>query len=86
MTERGFEEALPKHPLEFFDFPFMNPVDIFEPPAWVKDAVFYQIFPERYANGDPSISPKNAEPWGGEPTPVNFFGVIYRACLIIWII
>ncbi|OMF63519.1 alpha-glycosidase [Paenibacillus sp. FSL R5-0766] len=74
MTERGFEQALPDHPLEFFDFPFMNPVDIFEPPAWVKDAVFYQIFPERYANGDPSISPKNAKPWGGEPTPVNFFG------------
>ncbi|SEK82593.1 alpha-glycosidase [Paenibacillus sp. OK003] len=74
MTERGFEQALPDHPLEFFDFPFMNPVDFFEAPAWVKDAVFYQIFPERFANGDPSISPKNAEPWGGEPTPVNFFG------------
>ena len=23
-------------------------------PAWVKDAVFYQIFPERFCNGDPS--------------------------------
>ena len=21
-------------------------------PGWVKDAVFYQIFPERFANGD----------------------------------
>lgn len=23
-------------------------------PAWVKDAVFYQIFPDRFCNGDPS--------------------------------
>ncbi|WP_145049274.1 glycoside hydrolase family 13 protein [Paenibacillus xylanexedens] len=74
MTERRFETAMPENSLEFFDFPFMNPADIFEAPAWVKEAVFYQIFPERYANGDPSISPANAEPWGGEPTPVNFFG------------
>ena len=74
MTERGFEQALPDHPLEMFDFPFMNPVDIFEPPAWVKDAVFYQIFPERFANGDPSLTPANAESWGGTPTPTNFFG------------
>lgn len=74
MTERGFETNLPEHPLEFFDFPFLHSADMFEAPAWVKDAVFYQIFPERFANGDPTISPKNVEPWGGEPTPVNFFG------------
>ena len=26
-------------------------------PAWVTDAVFYQIFPERFANGDPTNDP-----------------------------
>jgi cyclomaltodextrinase len=26
-------------------------------PAWVADAVFYQIFPERFANGDPTNDP-----------------------------
>jgi len=26
-------------------------------PAWVTDAVFYQIFPERFRNGDPSNDP-----------------------------
>jgi len=74
MTERGFVEELPEDPNSFFDFPFINPIDVFEPPAWVKDAVFYQIFPERFANGDPSISPDNVEPWGGKPTPKNYFG------------
>ncbi|MDQ6423153.1 glycoside hydrolase family 13 protein [Paenibacillus sp. LHD-117] len=74
LTEKGFEEKVPDHCLTFFDFPFLNPVDVFEPPAWVKDAVFYQIFPERFANGDPSLNPEGVEPWGGKPTPSNFFG------------
>lgn len=43
-------------------------------PAWVRDAVFYQIFPERYANGDASIDPAGVQPWGGTPTRENFFG------------
>lgn len=30
-------------------------------PQWVKDAVFYQIFPERFCNGDPSNDVKNGE-------------------------
>lgn len=43
-------------------------------PDWVKDAVFYQIFPERFANGDPSNDPPGTEPWGGKPKPKNYFG------------
>jgi cyclomaltodextrinase / maltogenic alpha-amylase / neopullulanase len=43
-------------------------------PAWVGDAVFYQIFPERFANGDPTNDPPNVQPWGGTPTGRNFFG------------
>jgi glycosidase len=29
-------------------------------PAWVTDAVFYQIFPERFRNGDPTNDPTRA--------------------------
>ncbi len=43
-------------------------------PAWVRDAVFYQVFPERFANGDPSNDPPGTEQWGGTPTPGNYFG------------
>ncbi|HIQ04432.1 MAG TPA: hypothetical protein EYH31_01910, partial [Anaerolineae bacterium] len=43
-------------------------------PDWVKDAIFYEIFPERFANGDPSNDPPGVEPWGGIPTRANFFG------------
>ena len=43
-------------------------------PDWLADAVFYQIFPERFANGDRSIDPPGVEPWGAIPTRDNFFG------------
>jgi cyclomaltodextrinase / maltogenic alpha-amylase / neopullulanase len=43
-------------------------------PSWVGDAVFYQIFPERFANGDPSNDPPRVLPWGGTPTNQAFFG------------
>jgi len=46
----------------------------FETPAWVRDAVFYQIFPDRFYNGDPSNDPANTEPWGTTPALRNFMG------------
>lgn len=45
-----------------------------EIPAWVGDAVFYQIFPERFCNGDPTNDPPGTEAWGGKPTTGNYFG------------
>lgn len=43
-------------------------------PDWLHDAVFYQVFPERFANGDASLDPPDVAPWGAEPTRDNFFG------------
>ena len=43
-------------------------------PEWVQDAVFYQIFPERFRNGDRGNDPPGTGPWGGAPTRENFFG------------
>ncbi|WP_178019916.1 alpha-glycosidase [uncultured Paenibacillus sp.] len=74
MTESEFTKERPAGPERLFEFPFINPIDVFTPPAWVKDAIFYQIFPERFANGDPSNDPKGALPWGGKPERDNFFG------------
>ncbi len=50
-------------------------------PEWVKDAVFYQIFPDRFAqrsadfgkNGYPP-KPSNLQPWGTAPTRHGFMG------------
>ncbi|MCR4405783.1 MAG: glycoside hydrolase family 13 protein [Anaerolineae bacterium] len=43
-------------------------------PKWVQDAVFYEIFPERFYNGDPTNDPPGTYPWGEIPTRENFFG------------
>lgn len=43
-------------------------------PEWVFDAVFYQIFPDRFANGDPANDPPNVQPWGTPPTSWGFQG------------
>jgi glycosidase len=43
-------------------------------PEWVQDAIFYQIFPDRFANGDPANDPTNVQPWGAKPTDKGFQG------------
>ncbi|MGE5528037.1 MAG: alpha-amylase family glycosyl hydrolase [Patescibacteria group bacterium] len=44
------------------------------PPAWVSQTVFYQVFLDRFANGDPANDPPGTAAWGGTPTRESFFG------------
>lgn len=74
MNEAGFSETQPTTVTGIFELPFLHASDMLQPPEWVKHAVFYQIFPERFANGDPSNDPEGTLPWGGKPEPHNFFG------------
>lgn len=75
-TEKGFYDKAPLDDTNYhFCFPFLNAIDVFQPPGWVKDTVWYQIFPERFANGDTSTNPRGVLPWGSEePSADNFFG------------
>ena len=50
------------------------PRQLFETPAWVRNAVFYQIFVERFARGEPARDPLGVQPWGSPPTNGNFMG------------
>ena len=43
-------------------------------PDWVKDAVFYQIFPDRFARSDRLTKPANLESWEAAPTRRGFKG------------
>lgn len=44
--------------------PFKATPDMkFKTPDWAKRAVWYQIFPERFANGDPANDPPRTVPW-----------------------
>ena len=50
-------------------------------PYWVQDAIFYQIFPDRFANGDTSNDPPNVQKWGSPPTMWGFQGGDLRGIL-----
>jgi cyclomaltodextrinase / maltogenic alpha-amylase / neopullulanase len=43
-------------------------------PAWVRDAIFYQIFPDRFAASDRVPKPGVLEPWDAPPTMHGFKG------------
>lgn len=61
--------------LACFRMPYLHEVDRIDPPAWVKETVWYQIFPERFANGDRTNDPAGTLKWGSvPPTAANFFG------------
>ena len=43
-------------------------------PDWVRDAVFYQIFPDRFASSQRVPKPGPLEPWDAPPTTYGFKG------------
>jgi neopullulanase len=43
-------------------------------PAWVRDAVFYQVFPDRLARSLRVAKPGHLEPWDAPPTILGFKG------------
>jgi glycosidase len=42
--------------------------------SWVEDAIFYQIFPDRFYNGNFKNDPPSVAKWGSSPTRDNLFG------------
>jgi cyclomaltodextrinase len=43
-------------------------------PEWVRDAVFYQIFPDRFAKSLTLPKPSHLQEWGSPPTPQGYQG------------
>ena len=44
------------------------------PPGWTSDAIFYQIFPDRFASSDRVEKPPNLEAWDSPPTIFGYKG------------
>ena len=59
----------------FFQFPYINKVDILPMVDWMKDARFYQIFVDRFNMGDDTKDTSYINmKWGDKPTPKSFAG------------
>ncbi|MEC0172427.1 glycoside hydrolase family 13 protein [Paenibacillus graminis] len=66
-----------KHTAELkggFSLSYAGDRDAVHPPDWISNRVWYQIFPERFSNGDKDNDPENTEPWGSIPTRDNHMG------------
>jgi glycosidase len=74
MIESGISGEQPTPPGGYYQLPFIHEVDLFNAPDWAKEAVFYQIFPDRFFNGDTGNDPDGTKPWGGQPETEGFFG------------
>lgn len=81
-TEKGFFPQSPEDPNQWFCFPYLHAKEAFRAPSWVKDTVWYQVFPERFANGDKRLNPKDTKAWSSEPpSATNFFGGDFQGIL-----
>ena len=45
-----------------------------DPPAWVADAVFYQVFPDRFRRSGRVHAPGPLDAWDAPPTVHGFKG------------
>jgi len=61
--------------LPYFEILNIHKNDIFSVPEWAKGAIIYQIFPERFYNGDKTNDPPTTKEWGKLPvTEDSFYG------------
>ncbi len=79
LTDQGampFDETLLSQKYAAFRLPYFHEIDRFKAPEWVKKTVWYQIFPERFANGDVSNNPEGTKVWNAaeHPDRQDFYG------------
>lgn len=80
LYEDGFVKAGENFPadrmIQRFIYPWMNRADVMKVPEWAENIVWYQIFPDRFCNGDPSNDPENVVLWRehGSVTNEECFG------------
>lgn len=66
---------IPGKRMQYFFMPWMNNSDLFVTPDWVEDAVWYQIFPERFARV--GGEEKGLKPWKCEKISKAAFNLRY---------
>ena len=58
----------------FYEFLYANETNVLKIPEWAKGVIYYQIFPERFADGNPSNNPPGCQEWGTAPNRENYMG------------
>ncbi|MBZ9609201.1 alpha-glycosidase [Clostridium estertheticum] len=73
--ERGFRDKTPDlKEFTAFQFAYLAEGDLYEEAPWLQESVVYQIFPDRFYNGDKSNNPENTSKWGSVVKTESMFG------------
>ncbi len=84
---RAGVHSAPPQQADAFEVPYLGERDRFAPPLWTKGAVYYQVFPDRFARGAQredytSLAGTDGDvalaKWDDAPTGANFFGGTLR--------
>lgn len=59
---------------EYFFYPYLFEEELVQSPEWARRGMIYQIFIDRFCNGDSGNDPKGCRQWGMAPDSRSFFG------------
>ncbi|MBW9149201.1 alpha-glycosidase [Clostridium sp. CM028] len=73
--ERGFRDKTPDlKEITAFQFAYLAEGDLYEEAPWLQESVVYQIFPDRFYNGDKRNDQENTSKWGSVVNTESMFG------------
>lgn len=75
--DRGFREeteTLKDRERTAFHCAYIGEADVYPEVRWLQQSIIYQIFPDRFFNGDRSNDPVDTPAWGGAVTSRTKFG------------
>ena len=73
--ERGLRnEEIQRKEATAFQYPYIGVSDVYNEEKWLQEAVAYQIFVDRFCNGDESNDPPNILTWGDDVDKTSMFG------------
>lgn len=75
LDERGIRsEEIKRKEATAFQYPYIGKPDVYNEENWLQEAVVYQIFVDRFCNGDESNDPEDILPWGADVDKTSMFG------------
>lgn len=57
-----------------FQYAYIGEADVYDESKWLQESIVYQIFPDRFCNGDKDNDPENTKAWGSEVDRNSLFG------------
>jgi glycosidase len=74
LDERGLKDDEENMDSAAFQYAYIGESDVYRESDWLQETVVYQVFPDRFENGNSENDPEGTLKWGMKPTTKNMFG------------